>query len=314
MRLTTFYVEDEIRLGIATERSVIDVAEAAVALGESDIARTPAEFFSVGLTALEGLGRLLRRSDGSERRWVLPQEGLRLGPCVPEPQKILCVGLNYLRHAEESGMSPPETPVLFSKFNNSLAGHGDEVPLPGAATEYDYEAELVVVMGRRARNVSEDEALSYVLGYCNGNDLSARDLQMRSSQWLLGKTLDRFLPLGPYLLTADEAASPQAWPVRCWLNGELRQDSSTADMIFSVAQVISYASRYMTLEPGDLICTGTPEGVILGMKDKTWLKPGDEVSIEIGPLGRLCNRMVAMAASPADAHAATAASVRRAGS
>jgi 2-keto-4-pentenoate hydratase/2-oxohepta-3-ene-1,7-dioic acid hydratase in catechol pathway len=202
------------------------------------------------------------------------------------------VGLNYLRHAQESGMAAPKTPVLFSKFNNSLAAHGEDVALPEVATEYDYEAEMVAVVGKRARNVPVEEALSYVLGYCNGNDLSARDLQMLTGQWLLGKTLDRFLPIGPFLLTADEAGEPNGWPVSCWLNGELRQESSTADMIFSVAEVLSYASRHMTLEPGDLISTGTPEGVILGMREKVWLKPGDRVTVEVGPLGRLESRMV----------------------
>lgn len=160
------------------------------------------------------------------------------------------------------------------------------------AVEYDYEAELVAVIGQRAKNVGESEALGHVLGYCNGNDVSARDLQRLSGQWLLGKTLDRFMPLGPYLVTADEAGDVQDMRIRCWLNGELRQDSNTSDMIFGVAEVIRYASRYMTLEPGDIICTGTPEGVILGMKEKRWMKPGDEVVVEIDRLGRLVNPMV----------------------
>src|SRR5437588_1452703 len=178
----------------------------------------------------------------------LQESELRLGPCAPTPGKIVCVGLNYRRHAEESGMAVPETPVLFSKFDNALAACGDEVPLPDVAQQYDYEAELGVVIGHRAHRVSEAEALDHVWGYCNCNDVSARDLQMRSSQWLLGKTLDRFLPAGPHAVSGDEVGDPQALPIRCTLNGELRQSSNTGDMIFGVAELVSYISRYLALE------------------------------------------------------------------
>jgi 2-keto-4-pentenoate hydratase/2-oxohepta-3-ene-1,7-dioic acid hydratase in catechol pathway len=148
-----------------------------------------------------------------------------------------------------------------------------------------------VVIGRRTRYIPESEAIHHVFGYCNGNDLSARDLQTRTSQWLLGKTLDHFLPIGPYLVTADEVGDAQSLDVHCWLNGELRQNSNTKDMVFSVAQLISYLSQYLTLEPGDLISTGTPEGVILGMKTKNWLKPTDVVEIQVEGLGKLVNTM-----------------------
>ena len=151
---------------------------------------------------------------------------------------------------------------------------------------------MAVVIGKRARYVSEDKALDYVFGYCNANDLSARDLQKRTSQWLLGKTLDRFGPIGPYLVTADEVADPQSLDIHCWVNGTLRQNSNTADMIFPVRRLVSYISQYLELQHGDVILTGTPEGVVLGMTDKVWLKPGDEVIIEIGDLGRLKNVMV----------------------
>lgn len=294
MKIVTFRRGEELRLGIAHDGRVIDVADAASELG-LDAPATPDTFYAQGLDALPSLREVAQGAApalaGDGAAWLFAESELTLGPVVPAPQKILCVGLNYLRHAEESGMAPPKTPVLFSKFANSIAATGDDVPLPFEAKEYDYEAELVAVIGRRARRVSEADALSYVLGYANGNDVSARDLQMLTGQWLLGKTLDRFLPLGPYLVTADEIDDPQAMQVRCWMNGELRQDSDTSDMIFSVAQVVSYASRYMTLEPGDVISTGTPEGVILGRPVKTWLAPGDEVVVEIGPLGRLVNRM-----------------------
>ncbi len=222
---------------------------------------------------------------------LLDEAELRIGPPVLNPGKILCVGLNYGRHAAESGMPEPETPVLFSKFNNSVAAPNEEIPLPASAVKYDYEVELAVVMGRRARDVSEAEALDYVFGYTTANDLSARDLQMRTSQWLLGKTLDKFFPFGPYLVTSDEVPDPQALALRTWLNGTLYQDSNTADMIFSVAEIIAYTSRYMTLEPGDVISTGTPEGVIMGWAEPVWLKPGDVVDVEVEGLGRLSNTM-----------------------
>jgi 2-keto-4-pentenoate hydratase/2-oxohepta-3-ene-1,7-dioic acid hydratase in catechol pathway len=201
------------------------------------------------------------------------------------------VGLNYRRHAEETNAPVPTTPVLFSKFSNTIAAPNEPVPLPANAQQYDWEAELAVVIGRTARNVAEADALQYVFGYTNGDDISARELQTRTSQWLLGKTLDKFFPVGPYLVTADEVGDPQSLRVTCTVNGTLVQDSNTADMIFSVAHVISYISQYFTLQPGDLITTGTPEGVAMGRADKPWLKPGDEVVVEIEKLGRLRNVM-----------------------
>lgn len=283
MKLLT--IKPDLRLGIQTDAGVIDVSAA----GLSAAPKTVDTLFAGGDSALDAL-RELAVSAPAEA--LLPQDSIGIGPCVPNPGKIICVGLNYARHAAESGAAAPETPVLFSKFNNTIAGPDDEVPLPDSAVEYDYEVELVAVIGRRTRDVSVDNALDYVFGYCTGNDLSARDLQMRTSQWLLGKTLDRFMPIGPYLVTADEVGDPQTLNLKCWLNGELRQNSSTSDMIFSVAEIVSYASRYMTLEPGDIISTGTPEGVILGMTPKVWMRAGDSVTVEVEKLGQLTNRMV----------------------
>jgi 2-keto-4-pentenoate hydratase/2-oxohepta-3-ene-1,7-dioic acid hydratase in catechol pathway len=222
----------------------------------------------------------------------LDAEALRLAPCVPTPGKIICIGLNYRRHAAESNVPVPEEPIVFAKLPNTLAASGDDVPLPGVAVEYDYEAELVAVIGRRARNVSAAHALDYVWGFCNGNDLSARDLQSRSSQWLLGKTLDRFGPIGPWLVSRDEAGEPDEMAIRCTVNGDVRQASQTGDMVFDVPELVSYISRHFPLDPGDIIFTGTPEGVADGRPDHPWLKPGDEVIVEIGNLGRLVNRMV----------------------
>ena len=295
MRLLTFKSYKGPSLGIKTELGVLDVRAAALDLDRDDVPVTPAAFFVRGTGALPELTSLLEEAlpKAQAAPWMLDEADLQFGPCVHNPEKILCVGLNYRRHAAESGAQVPDVPVLFSKFNNALAGHGEPVPLSGEAKEYDYEVELAVVMGKTAKNVPLEAALSYVLGYCSANDVSARDLQMRTTQWLLGKTMDKFCPIGPYLVTADEAGDPQQMATRSWLNGELRQNSNTADMVFTVAEIISYASRYMVLKPGDVILTGTPEGVILGMKEKVWMTPGDIVSIEVGNLGVLTNPMVA---------------------
>jgi len=282
-------------LGVQTDQGVLDVAAANQSLRISGLAETPAALYSAGLEALPTLKAFVQRAlaDEGKAAWLLAPQRLQLGPCVPRPGKIICIGLNYRRHAKESNMEVPPVPVLFSKFQNAIAAPGEPVPLPLVAEMYDYEAELAVVIGKTARYVSEDQALEYVLGYCNANDVSARELQGKTSQWLLGKSLNKFLPLGPYLLTADEAGDPQTWPVRCWLNGELRQDSNTADMIFSVAQLVSFISQYMTLDPGDLSSTGTPEGVILGKpRPRVWMKPGDTMTVEVGPLGKLTNPLV----------------------
>lgn len=190
-------------------------------------------------------------------------------------------------------MKIPTAPVLFSKFDNVLAGHGDGVPIPPDTAQMDYEAELALVIGTGGRHIAEDDALNHVFGYFNANDVSARDLQMLSGQWLLGKTPDGFLPIGPYLVTSDEIANPHKLRITCTINGEIRQDSNTADLIFDVPQIISYISRYITLEPGDIISTGTPEGVALGRPDKPWLQPGDVMTVAIDGLGALTNTIVA---------------------
>jgi 2-keto-4-pentenoate hydratase/2-oxohepta-3-ene-1,7-dioic acid hydratase in catechol pathway len=296
MRLLNFHASDGIQLGIKVDAGIIDVPAAATALS---ITETPASLDAMlandaaGRASLTALAQRAASelSGNGAAPWLLNESALTFAPCVTAPEKIICVGLNYRKHAAESGMKEPETPILFSKYNNTLAACGEDVPLPGNATQNDYEAELVVVMGRGGKNISESDALDHVLGYCNGNDLSARDLQMLTGQWMLGKTLDKFLPLGPYLVTADEIPDPQNLEMKTWVNGDLRQDSNTGDMIFNVAQLIAYISTIMTLTPGDIISTGTPEGVILGMDPRVWLKPGDEVVIEIGKLGQLRNTL-----------------------
>lgn len=240
----------------------------------------------------EQLDRVIAALETNKQFLPFDEDDISFDSVVLNPEKIICVGLNYIPHAEEADMAIPESPVLFSKFNNALTGHKQTILLPETAKKYDYEAELVIVIGKEARNVPEEEALSYVYGYSVGNDVSARDLQMKTGQWLLGKTLDGFAPIGPYLVTSD-AIDPTNLNIECKINGELRQSSNTKHMIFNCATLISYISHYMTLKPGDVIFSGTPEGVILGYtpENQRWLQAGDEMEVTIENIGRLTNKL-----------------------
>lgn len=293
MTFVTFRSSDAWRPALRLPGGVLDLVKASRFAGGTPLPSDPSQLLALGAAAWDRMRALAEtaRRDGHE---LLREEDLTLGPPLPRPGKILCVGLNYRRHAAESGMAEPSEPVLFSKFGNTVVGPGAPVVI-GGLKQVDYESELALVVGRTARNVSEADALSYVAGYLNANDVSERELQMRSGQWLLGKTLDGFLPIGPYLMSADAVGDPGALPVRGRLNGQTRQDSSTSDLIFSVPEIIAYATRFMTLEPGDLICTGTPEGVILGRDPKVWLKPDDVYEVEVGPLGTLRTPFVSRA-------------------
>lgn len=206
--------------------------------------------------------------------------------------KLVCVGLNYKDHAAGVNMKLPEYPILFSKFDNALVPAGTDVELPRWEDSYDYEAELVIIMGKTAWDLSEEEAMDYVFGYTCGNDFSLRDAQMRSGQWLIGKTMPGFGPCGPCVVTADSFDPNSGKNIKSYVNGQLRQNGSTADMIFNCAKIISYASKYIKLEPGDMIFTGTPSGVALEEEKKVWLKPGDTVDVCIEDIGTLTNKLV----------------------
>jgi 2-keto-4-pentenoate hydratase/2-oxohepta-3-ene-1,7-dioic acid hydratase in catechol pathway len=208
---------------------------------------------------------------------------------IERPSKIVCVGLNYRDHAEEQGVELPAAPLLFAKWPNALIGPGEPIVIPPATSKVDYEAELGVVIGERIRRVSVENALEAVRGYLCLNDVSARDLQFSDGQWTRGKSPDTFCPVGPRLVPREEVPDPDALAIRCVLNGDVMQDSTTANMIFSVAEIVSYASATMTLEPGDLIATGTPAGVGVFRDPPVLLEDGDEVTIEIESLGALTN-------------------------
>jgi 2-keto-4-pentenoate hydratase/2-oxohepta-3-ene-1,7-dioic acid hydratase in catechol pathway len=279
----------EYGLAVKTDQGVLDVKAARAAV-DIDAPVSMEELFARG-----GGGELERLTEwalGSDRgrAWLRPESEVAFGPCITQPEKIICIGLNYWKHAKEMGSEPPSTPIIFNKFNNALMGHRGTLALPTrVAQDFDHEIELVIVMGRTARSVSRDNALSHVAGYCTGNDMSARDLQRKTSQYTLGKSCDGFAPLGPWMVSADQVPNPNALDLWCDVNGERRQSSSTRDMIFDCAELVSYISQHMTLKPGDIIFTGTPEGVIAGRppERRVWLKPGDRIRCAVAPLGIL---------------------------
>lgn len=294
MKLLQFKQNDKVRLGIKADEVIIDVAAASEAwelnapVSLEEVIRGGAESFA----ALEQV--IAAAADKPCRPYVLDDLDIIYAPAVTSPQKIICVGLNYRKHAEETKSDIPTSPILFNKFANALSAHGDAIQLPHTSNEVDYEAELAIVIGKTAKNVDEADALDYVFGYCCANDLSARNLQRRTSQWMLGKTCDGFAPLGPYIVTSDEVGDPDKLYISCSVNGEQKQSSNTEDMIFSCKSIISYISQHMTLMPGDIILTGTPEGVVVGKpKDqRVYLRDGDVVAVQIEKLGELVVTMV----------------------
>jgi 2-keto-4-pentenoate hydratase/2-oxohepta-3-ene-1,7-dioic acid hydratase in catechol pathway len=283
MRLLTHLVDGEERLAVAVDdRDAVDVVDL---LGGGPW--TMARLLSDPPGTLERLRRALDQGTGPA---VKPIASLRLLTPV-RPAKIIAVGRNYREHAAEESAALPTAPLLFAKFPSSLVGDGAAIAWSSALTaEVDYEAELAVVIGRRARNVPIDEALDHVLGYSCLNDVSARDLQVSDGQWTRAKSLDTFCPIGPWVVTADAIPDPGALRVRCRVNGEQRQDASTAELVHGVAELIAYCSRSFTLEPGDVIATGTPGGVGAFREPPLFLADGDTVEVEIERVGILTNR------------------------
>ncbi|MCW2242413.1 fumarylacetoacetate hydrolase family protein [Azospirillum canadense] len=276
-------------LGVKTERGILDVTLAAQALNMP----APVDIDDLLQNSKGGMLKAVvdaAKASSAAERAVVPERGIEYAPAVTRPEKIIMMGFNYRKHAEETNTPIPKNPILFNKYNNALNCHGGTIKLPtGAATKFDYEVELVIVFGKECSNVSEEQALDYVAGYCTGNDFSARDLQFLTSQYMIGKSCDGFAPLGPYLVTSDLVGDPNNLRLECRVNGEQRQDWNTNDMIFNCRQLISFASKMMTIKPGDIFFTGTPQGVIAGKpKDQqVWLKPGDKIACSLEKLGEL---------------------------
>lgn len=286
MKLLQYSKNGTIHVGIKTDNGIINV-EDTVAKSGSELPVTLEKIIEAYGNNKECLKEYLKLD-----AVYLSENEVTYAPCVSNAGKILCVGLNYHSHTKEINFKQPEIPTIFNKFNDSLIGHQAMIHLPKEAYKFDYEAELVIVIGKTAHNVSEQDALTYVFGYTAGNDFSARDLQTVTGQWLIGKACDDFGPIGPYIVTADEI-DPQNLDIQSKVNGEVRQSSNTKNMIFSCAKIISYITKYITLRPGDLIFTGTPEGVILGKPadQQQWLKSGDTVDVTIEKIGTLTNKI-----------------------
>ena len=275
-------------LGVKLGDRILDVGRAAQQLHVAVPATT--DEVIAGKNA-DGLRKVVQ---AAPKNATIAESEAQFGPCITNPEKIIMLGFNYKKHVMEVKAPMPTAPVLFNKYNNSLSPHRGTIRLPTkVAKKFDYEVELQVIMGKTARDVSEEEALNYVFGYATGNDFSARDLQLRDgrqgSQFMIGKTPDGFMPIGPYLVGAEVVGDPQKLAIECSVNGERRQSSNTSDMIFGVAKIIAYASSIFTLKPGDVFSTGTPEGVILGKPEaeQVWLKAGDKVACSVEKLGEL---------------------------
>lgn len=287
IQLCTIRTNRGLRLTAQTEHGVVDLADASKG-------RTPSTmkaFLEAGPDAWAVAREVLADSATAGMARALDREAF--APVVPDPRKIICVGLNYRDHALEVGKEPPAYPTLFTRFATSLAGPYDDIAKPTLTTKWDYEAELAIVIGKRARMLEETEALDCVAGYTVANDLSARDFQNHTSQWTPGKNFDASCPLGPVLVTSDELEDPHALPIVLTVNGEVLQQSSTAELIFTIPQLLVYITSFMTLEPGDVILTGTPAGVGFVRKPPRLLGPGDKVAVTIGGIGRIENTIVA---------------------
>lgn len=294
MRLLSYQAEDSLRPGIVIDGEVFDIAELT---SEADGTQngSPArgsmrEVLEAHGEDLPGLAAALEAAaSGTHAGPVGTPSDLRLGPPVPDPSKVLCVGINYRDHAAETGRALPEYPDIFCKFSTSLVGPTSDLPLSEVSSKLDYEGELAVVIGRTCRRAKPEEALEMVAGAMILDDITARDLQFNATQWLPGKAVDGSTPCGPELVTLDELGDPQDLALATRVNGVEVQQSSTSRMIFTVAQIVSYISRFLTLQPGDLITTGTPDGVGSRMDPPSWLAPGDVVEVEIDGLGVLRN-------------------------
>ena len=279
------------RAGVVHDGHVVDVASL---LPNSSGELTTRQLLAAGPTRLQQvfeLARKVRDSDAGAPN-LLQSTDVELGPPVPDPDKIICIGVNYADHASEAGLAQTDVPLFFAKFRNSLTGPTSPIRIPRVSNQIDYEGELAFIIGARCKDVSEREALQYVAGYTLMNDVSARDLQMQTSQYIAGKALDTFAPMGPGMVLASEIPDPQALTLTTRVNGQVVQHASTATMIFSVAKIVAFLTSIMTLEAGDIIATGTPAGVGFKRTPPLYLRDGDIVEVEIEGIGQLRNPVV----------------------
>lgn len=307
MKLINYTFNGTTRAAVLVEEQVIDlnlayeaklVAEGEYRAKEIAHAFVPAttdELYQGGQKSLqladEAVAFILENPQASKQQAIFAREDVKIEAPVLNPGKIICVGHNYREHILEMGRELPTHPVIFAKFANTILGPDDDIPFYPISEQLDYEAEFTFVVGKQARNVSEEDALDYVAGYTITNDVTYRDIQRRTLQWLQGKTVDGSAPMGPYLVTADELQDPSGLDVVLTVNGEVRQKTNTANLVFSVQKLVAFLSNLMTLEPGDVVLTGTPGGVGVAMTPPTFLKDGDVVRIEIDKVGALENKV-----------------------
>lgn len=286
MRFATLATAAGPRAAVRSGNDYVDLAAT-----DSKLPNSIREILAGGPDALAAVRKAVAQSNAKR----IAADSARFHAPVPDPRKIVCLGLNYRDHALESGKAIPTEPVLFSKYATALIGHGESIVIPKVSKRVDYEAELVIVIGKKGRHIPVEKAMQFVAGYCAGHDVSARDWQFKgeTKQWMSGKTFDTFAPVGPELVTADELPDPHSLPIRLRLNGQTMQDSNTRQLIFGVPEILAYLSVIMTLEPGDLIFTGTPPGVGDARKPPVYMKPGDIAEVEIEGLGLLRNPCVA---------------------
>ena len=295
MKIVSFLRDDALCTGALLPGDlVLDFTHPAAGLPHAD---GPLEWCDLDGAPHQAARRLVdaveaRTAELAASEAILPLSSVTLDAPVPRPGKVICIGLNYRDHAEESGMDIPELPLVFSKFSSCVVSPEAKVVLPPGAKEVDYEAEFGVVIGRTASRVKAEDAMDHVLGYCNVNDVSARDFQFADGQWQRGKSCETFCPAGPFLATADEIADPHALRIQFRMNGETLQDSSTNQLIFGIPELIAHLSGFITLEPGDLISTGTPPGVGFARKPPIYIQPGDVMEVEVEGLGVLRNPAV----------------------
>lgn len=293
MKLATYKKDREACLGLVMGDRIVDLNRAWVITAvrrpfHGDMSAFLAEGDEILAEVRELQAQVARMGERIKEMSIGLTEAHLLPP-VERPGKILCIGLNYVDHAREAGLPIPKEPIIFGKYANSAVGSGHPIRIPSVTREVDFEAELAVVVGKRAYRVSEEDALGYVAGYMNFNDVSARDLQRMDGQWMKGKFLNTFAPMGPWLVTADEVGDPGKLGIQLRLNGQTMQDSSTGNLIFNVPYIVSYLSHLLTLEPGDVIATGTPPGVGFSRRPPVFLQPGDTVEVEVEGLGVLKN-------------------------
>ncbi|VTS03645.1 fumarylacetoacetate hydrolase family protein [Tuwongella immobilis] len=285
MRLATLLTDAGARPAVHVGDHYVDLLAT-----QADLPGSVRQILASGAEGLAKVAAAVAKPDAVK----IPADRAKLLAPIQDPGKILCVGLNYRDHAIEGGQPIPTEPVLFGKFPNTLIATGDPIKLPKVSQKVDYEAELVIVIGKRGKHIAESEAMSYVGGYTVGHDVSARDWQFKGSekQWMIGKTFDTFAPIGPVIVTADELTNPHTLQVSLRLNGQTMQNSNTKEFIFTVPQMLAYLSQVVTLEPGDLIFTGTPPGVGVARKPPVFLKAGDVVEVEIAGIGTISNPVI----------------------